>query len=131
MRDVVRDLDTGRTSWAAGRARCGVPPVPPACEVLDLQRVPGLLHGRRLAAEGRHEEATEYLLGAGAADEGAAIAEAAIVAAVERLDLALAERWLKTFEGSSVRDAPSFVTAELMLALAHGDPRRGVAVAER
>jgi DNA-binding SARP family transcriptional activator len=92
---------------------------------------PSLRHGRRLAAEGRYEQATELLLCAGALDEAAASADHVIVAVVERLDLALAERWLKAFEVSSLRDVPSFVTAELMLALARDDPRRGLAVAER
>jgi DNA-binding SARP family transcriptional activator len=57
--------------------------------------------------------------------------ERAIVAVVERLDLERAERWLDALEGSPARDAPSCVSAELMLALARDEPRRGVRVADR
>ncbi len=51
-------------------------------------------HGRLLASEGHHEEATEVLLGAGAAAEALEPAATAIFDVINRLDFGLAERWL-------------------------------------
>ena len=51
--------------------------------------------GRRLVEEGFDEEATEALLRAHAPEEALAPAERAIAGVVERLDIPIAERWLR------------------------------------
>ena len=58
-----------------------------------------LAHGRLLADEGLHEEATEELLAAGAPEDAFQSAPQAIFPVIERLDYATAERWLATLEG--------------------------------
>jgi DNA-binding SARP family transcriptional activator len=93
----------------------------PAGEVRALR----LAHGRLLAAEGHDEEATDELLAAGAHDEARATAGRAIFGVIDRLDLAVAERWLEELG----RTGP-LVMAELMLALAQEDFRRGAALAD-
>ena len=52
-----------------------------------------LAHGRLLAEEGLHEEATEELLSAGAPSEAFQSARHAIFPVIERVDYATAERW--------------------------------------
>jgi DNA-binding SARP family transcriptional activator len=89
-----------------------------------------LLHGRLLAAEGHDEEATEALLAAGAPEEARAPAERAIFEVIDRLDLAVAERWLAAVRPPEPADSPALVLAELMLALAAEDFRRGTALAD-
>ena len=88
-------------------------------------------HGRRLAAEGHYEEATEELLRAGALDEAVRTAERAIVPVVDRLDLGVAERWLEALAGREAAPGSPLAIAELMIALARDDIRKGVAVADR
>jgi DNA-binding SARP family transcriptional activator len=86
-------------------------------------------HGLLLADEGHLAEATEELLAAGAPSDAVAPAERAIMQVVERADFAVAERWLAALDrarGSS----PVLATAELMLALAHEDFRRGARVGD-
>ena len=63
-----------------------------------------LLHGRLLAREEHHEETAEDLLRAGALDEARASAERAIAAVVERVDFAIAERWLATLADATPTD---------------------------
>jgi DNA-binding SARP family transcriptional activator len=96
----------------------------------DEVRALRLAHGRLLAAEGRHEDAIEELLRAGAHEEARASAEHAIVSVVERLDVALAERWLAMLGGEASSDSPAFTIAELMLALGRADFARAVRVAD-
>ena len=97
-----------------------------ATEVRGLRRA----HGELLLTEGHHEEAAEELLRAGAPDEALAPAEQAIRRVVERLDFAVAERWLRELEpvaGTSDR----LTSAELMLAISLEDFRRGARIADR
>jgi ATP/maltotriose-dependent transcriptional regulator MalT/DNA-binding SARP family transcriptional activator len=90
-----------------------------------------LAHGRRLAVEGHDEEAADELLRAGAPDEALASVERAIVSVVERLDLAVAERWLAELAPLAPGLRSVLVTAELLLAIARDDIRRGVEVVDR
>jgi DNA-binding SARP family transcriptional activator len=90
-----------------------------------------LAHGQRLASEGHDEEATEELLRAGAADHALAPAERAIVPIVERLDIAVAERWLAQLAPEPPGPASSLSTAELMVAIARDEIGRGVQIADR
>jgi ATP/maltotriose-dependent transcriptional regulator MalT len=91
----------------------------------DEVRAMRLAHGRLLAAEGHDEEATEELLAAGAQDEALTTAGRAIFGVIDRLDLPVAERWL-----DQLRATGPLVMAELMLALATEDYRRGAALAD-
>jgi DNA-binding SARP family transcriptional activator len=91
----------------------------------DEVRALRLAHGRLLAAEGLDEEATEELLVAGAGEEALASAGRAIFVVIDRLDLPVAERWLEQLGASG-----PLVMAELMLALARDDYRRGAAFAD-
>jgi ATP/maltotriose-dependent transcriptional regulator MalT/DNA-binding SARP family transcriptional activator len=98
----------------------------PATEVRALRRA----HGELLVSEGHHEEAADELLRAGAPGEALAPAEQAIRRVVERLDFAVAERWLRELEpvaGTSDR----LTSAELMLAISLEDFRRGARIADR
>jgi ATP/maltotriose-dependent transcriptional regulator MalT len=88
-------------------------------------------YGRRLAVEGHYEEATEELLRAGALDEALRAAERAIVPVVNRLDFGIAEGWLQALAGQELRPGSPLAIADLMIALARDDIRRGVAVADR
>ena len=97
----------------------------------DQVRSLHLAHGRLLSAEGHYEEAAEELLLAGAADHAIEPAEKAIVAVVERLDLAVAERWLAELAPSPPGPASALAEAELMLAIARDDVFRGVKTADR
>jgi ATP/maltotriose-dependent transcriptional regulator MalT/DNA-binding SARP family transcriptional activator len=87
-------------------------------------------HGRLLADEGRHEDAVEELLLAGAREEALASAQRAILGLVERLDVAIAERWLATLGPLAPHASPAFTIAELMLALGRSNFARAVRVAD-
>jgi DNA-binding SARP family transcriptional activator len=88
-------------------------------------------YGRLLAREGYHEEATEELLRAGAAEDALASAERAIVGVLERLDIPLAERWLEALAGVAPDASPALTIAELLIALGGEDYRRGERLADR
>jgi DNA-binding SARP family transcriptional activator len=90
-----------------------------------------LTHGRVLAQEGHDEEATEELLRAGAPQEALDPARRAIVPVIARLDIPLAERWLKALADVAPAADPALAVAELMLALGQADFRRGERVADR
>ena len=98
----------------------------PSAEVRALR----LAHGRLLARAGLDEEATEGLLAAGEPAEALASAERAIVGVTERLDLAVAERWLQALSGVERDPTSPLVTAELMLAVGREDYRRGLEIAD-
>jgi DNA-binding SARP family transcriptional activator len=86
-------------------------------------------HGLLLADEGHLVEATEELLAAGALSDAVASAERVIMHVVERSDFAVAERWLAALE--QVRpSSPALTTAELMLAFAREDFRRGARIGD-
>lgn len=88
-------------------------------------------HGRALAREGHHEEATEELLRAGALGDARGSAERAIEPVIERLDFAVAERWLGALAGRHGGEADPLTCAELMVAVGREQYRRGVGVADR
>jgi DNA-binding SARP family transcriptional activator len=88
-------------------------------------------HGRLLAGEGRAEDAVEELLRAGDLGEALAAAEDAILGVIERGDFELAGRWIGALAELPGRRSFTLATAELMLALATLDFRRGAEVAER
>ena len=91
----------------------------------DEVRALRLAHGRLLASEGHDELATEELLAAQAHEEALETAGRAIFGVIDRLDLAVAERWLAQLGATG-----PLVMAELMLALANEDFRRGAALAD-
>ena len=99
----------------------------PSHEVARLR----LGHGRLLAADGLHEEATDELLRAGARDEALDSAEHAIVGVIDRLDLAVAERWVSELGSAHRADMLPMLTAELMLAVAREDYKHGRRLADR
>lgn len=96
----------------------------------DAVRAVRLAHGRLLAAEGRDEEATEALLAAGAPEEALACAERAIFDVIDRLDLAVAERWVGALRDTLPAAGSPLLMADLMLALAVEDFRRGAELAD-
>jgi DNA-binding SARP family transcriptional activator len=86
--------------------------------------------GRRLAEEGYDEEATEALLRAQAPDEALPSAERAIRGVIERLDIAIAERWLDELRDVTPTSVPLTVAA-LLIAVGREDFRDGVVIADR
>jgi ATP/maltotriose-dependent transcriptional regulator MalT len=89
------------------------------------------LHGRLLAREGYVEEATEELLRADAAEDALAAAERAIGMVIERLDYAVAERWLEALAHVGPSGSSPLTTAELMLAVGREEYRRGTRIADQ
>ncbi len=87
-------------------------------------------HGQLLASEGHLEDATEELLRAGAAEEAADLAERAILAVVERLDLDQARRWLTAFAEPGARPPTNLAIAELMICWGEEDYRGTERVAD-
>jgi DNA-binding SARP family transcriptional activator len=96
----------------------------------DAMRALRLAHGLMLAREGHDEEATEELLRAGALIEARETAERAIMAVIERLDAAIAERWLAELGSVSAVGSNQLTTAELMLAITRDDYARGVRIVD-
>ena len=90
-----------------------------------------IAHGQLLAREGLEEEAVEELLAADVPAEALPYAEAAIVPVMERLDAALAERWLERLAGVAPAESPALVAAELLLAIGKEDFRRAELVVDR
>jgi DNA-binding SARP family transcriptional activator len=88
-----------------------------------------MAHAALLAELGLDEEACEGYLQADAVDAARAPARRAILGLIDRLDLAVAERWLNQFEGGV--EASPLATAELMIALLRDDIGRGIRIADR
>ena len=88
-------------------------------------------HGRLLATEGRDEDATEVLLQAGARTEALDPASRAIFDVINRLDFALARRWLDTLADVEPPGMSPLLLARLTLAVASEDHRSGVELADR
>jgi LuxR family maltose regulon positive regulatory protein len=87
-------------------------------------------HGDLLASEGHHEDAVEELLLAGERGRARAAAERAIAGVIERLDLAVAERWLHALADAGPDGGP-LSAAEVMLAIGREQYGRGVRLADR
>lgn len=88
-------------------------------------------NARLLLAENHTEEAIEELLAVHANAEASPLIERTIGAVVERLDYAVAERWLAVAQpdgDSAIRD---IAIGELMLAIGQQQYRRAVAVGDR
>jgi DNA-binding SARP family transcriptional activator len=90
-----------------------------------------VVHGRLLASEGHHEEATEVLLRAGAAVDALEPAAVAIFDVIDRLDFALAMRWLDAFADVEPEGMSPFVMARLTLAMVTENHGLGVELADR
>ena len=90
-----------------------------------------MAHGRLLAAEGHHEEATQELLRAGAPAEAVEPAARAIFDVIDRLDFTLARRWLDALAAVEPEGMSPFVIARLTLAVASENHRLGVQLADR
>lgn len=90
-----------------------------------------LAHARLLAREGLDEEATEAFLREDAGADALETAERAIITVIERLDLGVAERWLTALADQARADDSPLTAAELMLAVAREDYRRGLELADR
>jgi DNA-binding SARP family transcriptional activator len=87
-------------------------------------------HGQLLLREGHPEEAVEALLTAGSLAEAAEAAALVMPAVLERLDLALADRWLRAFR--SLEHPPTgVVVAEVTLAAGREEFSRVVEIADR
>jgi DNA-binding SARP family transcriptional activator len=88
-------------------------------------------HAQLLESEGQLEEATEGYLTIGAYEDALRSAEQAIFAVIERLDFAIAERWVGILSRDRVEPSDALEIASLMLAVAQDDYRRSVALADR
>ncbi len=90
-----------------------------------------LAHGRLLAEEGLHEEATEELLRADAPEAAFRSARYAIFAVIERVDYATAERWIATLEPVAPSSAHDWVEAQLLLGFTKLEYARSEQISDR
>jgi ATP/maltotriose-dependent transcriptional regulator MalT/DNA-binding SARP family transcriptional activator len=88
-------------------------------------------HGQLLAQEGHCEEAVEELLAAGDLRGALRFAGAGLGAVLDRLDFALADRWLDALAPVEQEGRYVLATAELTIAVATENYRRGVRVGDR
>ncbi len=88
-------------------------------------------HAELLRDEGHEEEAVEEFLRAGMPERALDAAQSIIQQVIDRLDYAVAERWLSAFEGLSGADSSRLAVAEMMLALGREDYARCGRVADR
>jgi ATP/maltotriose-dependent transcriptional regulator MalT/DNA-binding SARP family transcriptional activator len=95
----------------------------------DDVRVVRAAHAELLASEGHHEEAAEEFLRARMPERAVGPAAKAIESVIDRLDYAVAERWLAALGPHA--EASDFAVAEMMLALGREDYGRCGRVADR
>jgi ATP/maltotriose-dependent transcriptional regulator MalT len=88
-------------------------------------------HAELLEAEGLHEDAVDEFLRARRPERALEPAERSIEAVIDRLDYAVAERWLAALADVPRASGASLAVAELMLAIGREDYRRGGRVADR
>jgi hypothetical protein len=88
-------------------------------------------HGELLVAERRPEEAVGEFLACGDVEVAASAAVSAIQAVLDRLDFALAERWLDAIGTSEVRKWPQLVAAAVQVACEAERYAEGAAYADR
>jgi DNA-binding SARP family transcriptional activator len=88
-------------------------------------------HAELLTGEGHHEDAVEELLRARMPERALAPAELVIQQVIDRLDYAVAERWLEALSGLPGADSGPLAVGELMLALGREDYARCGRVADR
>ena len=86
-------------------------------------------HAELLLSEGHDEDAVEEFLRARMPARASPAAERAIERVIDRLDYAVAERWLAALDG--IADGSTFAVAEMMLALGREDYARCGRVADR
>lgn len=126
-RHLPASWDTGPTMRCHPRFREYLLELLDRCPVLRAQDV-RRRHGLMLADAGHLEEAVGELIGAGALAEALEVAERCIEAVVDRADLLRAEHWLEALAPVRARRS-TLAPAELMLAVAREDYRRGVRLA--
>ncbi len=97
----------------------------------ELVRQLRLAHGRLLAHEGHHEEATDELLRAEAPAEAFESARRAIFAVIERVDYPTAERWLTELGAVAPDNAYDWIEAELLLAFTQLAYARSARICDR
>jgi DNA-binding SARP family transcriptional activator len=88
-------------------------------------------HAELLRSEGHEEEAVEEFLRADMPERALDAAQAVIQQVIDRLDYAVAERWLAAFAGLPGADSSRLAVAEMMLALGREDYARCGRVADR
>ncbi|MGZ4304353.1 MAG: BTAD domain-containing putative transcriptional regulator [Solirubrobacteraceae bacterium] len=97
----------------------------------DAARRVRAMYGELLLAEEHHEEAVEELLRAGQPERALEPAALAIERVIDRLDYAMAERWLTALGPLVPASAGGMAVAEMMLALGREDYARCGRVADR
>jgi ATP/maltotriose-dependent transcriptional regulator MalT/DNA-binding SARP family transcriptional activator len=126
-------------TWSTGRTaamRCH-PRFREYLSTLLLRRDPDELyrvriaHGRLLMAEGHHQEAVEEFLAVQARAEATDAAELAIGGVIERLDLAVADRWLTALSHEGAGGSLRLAEAEVAVAVARENFGTAVDVADR
>ena len=90
-----------------------------------------IAHGRLLMAEGHHQEAVEEFLAVQAREEAIDAAELAIGGVIERLDLAVADRWLTALAHDGGGGSLRLAEAEVAVAVARENFGTAVDVADR
>jgi ATP/maltotriose-dependent transcriptional regulator MalT/DNA-binding SARP family transcriptional activator len=96
----------------------------------ELARV-RIAHGRLLMTEGHLQEAVEEFLAVQAREEAIKAAELAIGGVIERLDLAVADRWLTTLAHDRAGGSLRLAEAEVAVAVARENFGAAVDVADR
>ena len=87
-------------------------------------------HAMLLLSEGHDEDAVEELLAVGLAERALPAMQRVIGTVIERLDFAVAERWLVAAPACHAHPRLELAAAELMLALGQEQYRRGAAVGD-
>jgi DNA-binding SARP family transcriptional activator len=100
---------------------------------LDPQTVRDLrlAHARLLVDEGRDEDAVEECIRVGVPEAALEPAMRAIRGIADRLDVQVAERWVRALAPVAPAGASPLVTAQLMVAMARTDVREAVRIADR
>src|SRR6185437_6396195 len=98
---------------------------------IDALRRTRAAHAELLRAEGHDEDAVEEFLRAGMPERALDAAQSVIQQVIDRLDYAVAERWLSAFAGLPGADSSRLAVAEMMLALGREDYARCGRVADR
>jgi DNA-binding SARP family transcriptional activator len=88
-------------------------------------------HAELLLSEGHDEDAVEEFLRADRPQRALEAARSVIQQVIDRLDYAVAERWLSAFSGLPGADSSRLAVAEMMLALGREDYARCGRVADR
>ena len=98
---------------------------------IDQLRAIRAAHAELLLSEGHDEDAVEEFLRADCPQRALEAAQVVIQQVIDRLDYAVAERWLAAFGGLPGADSSRLAVAEMMLALGREDYARCGRVADR